>query len=101
MIKAFFRILGHRFISRYFSTCKRDLLLQIFSIVQIVYDQSQITFFLIQRNFEKNIFLKFPKLFFYQSHSRALGLTIPKWYNTWVLKIFFVNIFFNNWKKIF
>ena len=92
---------GCRFGSRYFITYKRDLLLQIFSIVQIVYDQSQITFFLIQCNFEKNIFLKFPKLFFYQSHSRAFGLTIPKWYNTWVLKIFFVNIFFKNWKKYF
>ena len=92
---------GCRFGSRYFVTYKRDLLLQIFSIVQIVYDQSQITFFLIQCNFEKNIFSKFPKLFFYQSHSRAFGLTIPKWYNTWVLKIFFVNIFFKNWKKIF
>ena len=31
--------------------------------------------------------------FFYQSHCIAFGLTIPKWYNTWVLKIFFVNIF--------
>ena len=48
------------------------------------------------------------KSFFYQSHCIALGLTIPKWYNTWVLKIFFVNIFskiffrniFSNfWKK--
>ena len=36
MIKAFFRILGHRFISRYFDRYKRDLLLQIFSIVQIL-----------------------------------------------------------------
>ena len=93
--------MGQWFISRYFGTYKRDLLLQIFSIVQIVYDQSQITFFLIQCNFEKNIFLKFPKLFFYQSHSRAFGLTIPKWYNTWVLKIFFVNIFFKNIFQIF
>ena len=31
----------------------------------------------------------------------AFVLTIPKWYNTWVLQIFFVNIFFLNWKKIF
>jgi len=34
---------------------------------------------------------------FYQSHVMAFGLTIPKWYNTWVLQIFFVNI----WSKIF
>ena len=27
----------------------------------------------------------------------AFALTIPKWYNTWVLQIFFVNI----WTKIF
>ena len=26
---------------------------------------------------------------FYQSHVMAFGLTIPKWYNTWVSKIFF------------
>ena len=26
----------------------------------------------------------------------AFGLTIPKFYNTWVLKIFLVNIFFKN-----
>ena len=38
---------------------------------------------------------------FYQSHMMAFGLTIPKWYNTWVLQIFFVNIFFFDWKKIF
>merc|ERR1739837_62321 len=36
------------------------------------------------------------KSFFYQSHWIAFGLTIPKWYNTWVLEIFFVNIFFKN-----
>ena len=36
--------------------------------------------------------VRFPKSFFYQSHVIAFGLTIPKWYNTWVLKIFFVNI---------
>ena len=29
-------------------------------------------------------------------NAEFLGLTIPKWYNTWVLKIFFVNIFFKN-----
>ena len=34
---------------------------------------------------------------FYQSHVMAFALTIPKWYNTWVLQIFFVNI----WTKIF
>ena len=45
----------------------------------------------------KNIFLKNRlKSFFYQSHWIAFGLTIPKWYNTWVLEIFFVNIFFKN-----
>ena len=44
---------------------------------------------------------KFFKSRFYQSHVMAFGLTIPKWYNTWVLQIFFVNIFFKNWKKIF
>ena len=32
------------------------------------------------------------KSFCYQSHWIAFGLTIPKWYNTWVLKIF-LNIF--------
>ena len=42
------------------------------------------------------------KSFFYQSHWIAFGLTIPKWYNTWVLEIFFVNIFFKNiFKNIF
>ena len=46
----------------------------------------------------KNIFLKNRlKSFFYQSHWIAFGLTIPKWYNTWVLKIF-LDIFF---EKIF
>ena len=51
----------------------------------------------------KNIFLKNRlKSFFYQSHWIAFGLTIPKWYNTWVLEIFFVNIFFKNiFKNIF
>ena len=32
------------------------------------------------------------KSFFYQSHWIAFVLTIPKWYNTWVLKIF-LNVF--------
>ena len=42
----------------------------------------------------KNIFFKNRlKSFFYQSHWIAFGLTIPKWYNTWVLEIFLVNIF--------
>ena len=42
------------------------------------------------------------KSFFYQSHWIAFVLTIPKWYNTWVLEIFFVNIFFKNiFKNIF
>ena len=42
------------------------------------------------------------KSFFYQSHWIAFGLTIPKWYNTWVSEIFFVNIFFKNiFKNIF
>ena len=41
------------------------------------------------------------KSFFYQSHWIAFGLTIPKWYNTWVLEIFFVNIFFKNIFQIF
>ena len=46
----------------------------------------------------KNIFFKNRlKSFFYQSHWIAFGLTIPKWYNTWVLKIF-LDIFF---EKIF
>ena len=40
---------------------------------------------------------KIIKSIFYQSHVIALGLTIPKWYNTWVLKknldIFFEKIF--------
>ena len=51
----------------------------------------------------KNIFFKNRlKSFFYQSHWIAFGLTIPKWYNTWVLEIFFVNIFFKNiFKNIF
>ena len=40
---------------------------------------------------------KFFKSSFHQSHVMAFGLTIPKWYNTWVLQIFFVNI----WSKIF
>ena len=34
---------------------------------------------------------------FYQSHVMAFGLTIPKWYNSWVLQIFLKNI----WSKIF
>ena len=38
---------------------------------------------------------------FYQSHVIALGLTIPKWYNTWVLQIFFVNIWWKIFFKIF
>ena len=42
---------------------------------------------------KKNFF----KSSFYQSHVVAFVLTIPKWYNTWVLQIFFVNI----WSKIF
>ena len=42
---------------------------------------------------------KFFKLSLYQTHVVAFGLTILKWYNTWVLQIFFVNIFFKNWKK--
>ena len=46
------------------------------------------------KGFLKNIFFKFPKSFFYQSHVIAFGLTIPKWYNTWVLKIF-LEIFFS------
>ena len=57
-------------------------------------------FFLNQRppplDFKKYFFSNGPKSYFYQSHCIALGLTIPKWYNTWVLKIFFVNIFFKN-----
>merc|ERR1712218_519868 len=40
---------------------------------------------------------KFFKSSFHQSHVMAFGLTIPKWYNTWVLQIFSVNI----WSKIF
>ena len=40
---------------------------------------------------------KFFESSFYQSHVVAFVLTIPKWYNTWVLQIFFVNI----WSKIF
>ena len=36
----------------------------------------------------------FIKSIFCQSHVIALGLTIPKWYNTWVLKIF-LEIFFS------
>ena len=50
----------------------------------------------------KNIFFKNRlKSFFYQSHWIAFVLTIPKWYNTWVLEIFFVNIFFKNIFQIF
>ena len=51
----------------------------------------------------KNIFFKNRlESFFYQSHWIAFGITIPKWYNTWVSKIFFVNKFFKNiFKKIF
>ena len=41
------------------------------------------------------------KSFFYQSHWIAFGLTIPKWYNTWVSKIFFRNIFGKIFLKIF
>ena len=74
-----------RFVSRYFGTFKRDLLLQIFSTVQIVLDQSQITFFKPLKDFEKYFFSNFPKTTFYQSHPIAFGLRIPKWYNTWVL----------------
>ena len=62
-------------------------------------------FFQIQRGDPcvfKNIFFKNRlKSFFYQSHWIAFGLTIPKWYNTWVLEIFFVNIFFKNIFQIF
>ena len=47
---------------------------------------------------EKKFFFKSS---FYQSHMMAFGLTIPKYYNTWVLKIFFKNIFENFWKNIF
>ena len=43
----------------------------------------------------------FVKSSFYQSHVIALGLTIPKWYNTWVLQIFFVNIWWKIFFKIF
>ena len=46
--------------------------------------------------FEKIFFSNRLKSFFYQSHCIAVGLTIPKWYNTWVLKIFleiFLKIF--------
>ena len=35
---------------------------------------------------------KFFKSSFYQSHVVAFVLTIPNWYTTWVLQIFFVNI---------
>ena len=50
----------------------------------------------------KNIFLKNRlKSFFYQSHWIAFGLTIPKWYNTWVLKIFFKKIFSDFFAKKF
>ena len=31
----------------------------------------------------------------------AFGLTMPKWYNTYVLQIFFKNIFSKNCKNIF
>ena len=41
------------------------------------------------------------KSFFYQSQFIAFGLTILKWYNTWVLEIFFVNIFCKIFSKIF
>merc|ERR1712155_384934 len=62
-------------------------------------------FFLNQRpsplDLKNYFFLNCHKSFFYQSHCIALGLTIPKWYNTWVLKIFFVNIFLNFFSKIF
>ena len=58
-------------------------------------------FFQNTKDFEKHFFFKFPKSFFYQSHVIAFGLTIPKWYNTWVLKIFFVNIFSKIFLKIF
>ena len=44
---------------------------------------------------------KFFKSSFYQSHVMAFGLTIPKWYNTWVLQIFFVNIRSKIFFKIF
>ena len=41
------------------------------------------------------------KSFFYQSHWIAFGLTIPKWYNTWVSKNIFGNIFGKIFLKIF
>ena len=42
------------------------------------------------------------KSFFYQSHWIAFGLTIPKWYDTWVSEIFLGNIFLKNiFKNIF
>ena len=48
----------------------------------------------------KNIFFKNRlKSFFYQSHWIAFGLTIPKWYNTWVLKIF-LDIFPDGYDEI-
>ena len=48
-----------------------------------------------------HMFSNRPKSFFYQSHFIAFGLTIPKWYNTWVSKIFFRNIFGKIFLKIF
>ena len=43
---------------------------------------------MLKKNFFKSIF--------YQSHVMALGLTIPKWYNTWVLQIFFCKYLVKN-----
>ena len=37
---------------------------------------------------EKYFFSNRPKSFFQQSHLIGIGLRIPKWYDTWVLKIF-------------
>ena len=91
---------GHQFGSRCFHTYKRDLLLQNCSTVQIWSDQSHITFFLTKGSPLWMLNFFFIKSIFYQSHVIALGLTIPKWYNTWVLKIFLEIFFSKIWKNI-
>ena len=47
---------------------------------------------------KKIFFSNCSKSLFYQSHFLAFGLTIPKWYNTWVLKIL-LKIFWKIFEK--
>ena len=49
---------------------------------------------------KKYFFSNRPKSIFYQSQCFPFGLTIPKWYNTWVLKIYLEKFWKFFWKKI-